>query len=128
MKQDSIFERNPELTEYFKTSDGQAFYTESSANLHARSLNDKNVEHVIKEQEAEEEEVDDETKNYRTILEERYTELFGKAPAHNAADKTLEKRIAEKEAELAEEEVEDENPGEGQGDNENTQEDNEAED
>ena len=39
-----IFQANPKLDCYFKTSDGECFFTENAAKDHARSLTEKTVE------------------------------------------------------------------------------------
>ena len=44
------FKNNPELHEYFETSDGQKFYSENLAKNHARSLDGK-VKHVTRNDE-----------------------------------------------------------------------------
>ena len=44
------FKNNPDLKEYFETSDGQKFYKEDLAKNHARSLDDKGVTHVFRDQ------------------------------------------------------------------------------
>lgn len=108
MKTDKIFKQNPELSEYFQTSDGQAFYTAEAARMHAKSLADKSVKHVVKGAGAEETEKNPaepkkpaaEEPTEREALIARYTELYGKAPAKNAKDETLQARIEEKETEL----------------------------
>lgn len=41
-----LFKQYPNLTEYFKTSDGETFYKEEPAKTHARSLENKKVERV----------------------------------------------------------------------------------
>lgn len=46
---DKVFENHPNLKVYYKTSDGTAFYTESDAKLHAKSLENKNVVSVANE-------------------------------------------------------------------------------
>jgi hypothetical protein len=38
-----VFESNPNMKEYFETSDGQPFYKKQDADLHATSLKDKKV-------------------------------------------------------------------------------------
>lgn len=38
-----IFKNNPELKEFYQTSDGQAFFTENAAKLHAKTLKNKSV-------------------------------------------------------------------------------------
>lgn len=43
---DNIFETHPNLKEYFKTSDGSAFYTEHDAANHAKTLENRKVEKV----------------------------------------------------------------------------------
>ena len=42
-----IFESNPQLKEVHVTSDGQCFYNDNDAKLHAKSLKDKKVELVL---------------------------------------------------------------------------------
>ena len=46
-----IFKNNPELKEFYQTSDGQAFYTENAARTHARTLKNKSV--ILVEKSAE---------------------------------------------------------------------------
>ncbi|KMQ70314.1 hypothetical protein [Chryseobacterium koreense] len=48
-----IFKDTPDLQEYFETSDGQRFYKEDLAKNHARSLEDKSVATVYRDQEIE---------------------------------------------------------------------------
>jgi hypothetical protein len=38
-----LFEANPSLDRYYETADGTAFYTENSAELHAKTLEDQTV-------------------------------------------------------------------------------------
>jgi hypothetical protein len=38
-----LFEANPSLDRYYETADGTAFYTNNSAELHAKTLDDKSV-------------------------------------------------------------------------------------
>lgn len=45
---DQVFKNNPALKVYYKTSDGTAFYNESDAKLHAKTLDDKKVEPIFK--------------------------------------------------------------------------------
>lgn len=40
---DQIFKSNPNLKEYFRTSDGIAFFTDNAARNHARSLENKTI-------------------------------------------------------------------------------------
>jgi hypothetical protein len=40
---DNTFENNPNLKEYFQTSDGEKFYTKNMAENHARDLKDRSV-------------------------------------------------------------------------------------
>jgi hypothetical protein len=42
-----IFESNPQLKEVHVTADGQCFYNDNDAKLHAKSLEDKKVELVL---------------------------------------------------------------------------------
>lgn len=53
---DNTFENNPNLKEYFQTSDGEKFYTKNMAENHARDLKDRSVTMVGRpaEQEARE--------------------------------------------------------------------------
>jgi hypothetical protein len=45
---DAVFDTNPQLDVYYKTSDEQAFYTQNSAELHAAELADKSIKKVTK--------------------------------------------------------------------------------
>jgi hypothetical protein len=47
MKKHNIFETNPNLKEVHMTSDGESFYNDNDAKLHAKSLKDKTVELVV---------------------------------------------------------------------------------
>jgi hypothetical protein len=47
MKKHKIFETNPNLKEVHMTSDGETFYKDNDAKMHAKSLKDKTVELVI---------------------------------------------------------------------------------
>lgn len=47
MKKHEIFETNPNLKEVHITSDGQAFYNDNDAKMHAKTLEDKKVELVL---------------------------------------------------------------------------------
>jgi hypothetical protein len=47
MKKHEIFETNPNLKKVHMTSDGQSFYNDSDARMHAKSLEDKKVELVV---------------------------------------------------------------------------------
>jgi len=101
-----VFKNHPDLTEFFQTSDGQAFYTENAARTHARTLKNKTVVLVQKSDQPEETKPAGKTvklpkKNKeRDELVARYAELYGKAPSANSKVETLKKRIEEKEAEL----------------------------
>lgn len=46
--EDQVFAGNPKLTEYFKTVDGQPFYTDAAAKNHAKGLEDKTVTKITK--------------------------------------------------------------------------------
>ncbi len=46
MATDKVFKQHPELKQYFKTSDGAAFYKKEHASAHARSLKNRKVEEV----------------------------------------------------------------------------------
>lgn len=47
MKKHDIFITNPSLKEVHMTSDGQSFYNDNDAKMHAKSLKDKIVELVV---------------------------------------------------------------------------------
>lgn len=49
-----IFKNHPELEKYYETSDGTAFYNESNARNHARTLEDKTVKAVNRNPETKE--------------------------------------------------------------------------
>lgn len=57
-----IFESNPNLKEVHMTSDGQCFYNDNDAKLHAKALEDKAVELVMNPKFIAEMEVVDEEK------------------------------------------------------------------
>jgi hypothetical protein len=42
----SIFEQHPNLTDAYQTSDGQFFYNENTAKMHAKTLDNKLVKHL----------------------------------------------------------------------------------
>lgn len=46
---ENVFEQYPNLEEYYETSDGQKFFKESAAKTHARTLEDKKVTTVKRE-------------------------------------------------------------------------------
>lgn len=46
--EDQVFASNPKLNEYFKTVDGQPFYTDAAAKNHAKGLEDKTVTKITK--------------------------------------------------------------------------------
>ena len=58
-----VFESNPNMKEYFETSDGQPFYKKQDAELHARSLKDKKV--TLVERPAK----DEKPKNAKEVIE-----------------------------------------------------------
>lgn len=47
MKKHEIFKTNPHLKQVHMTSDGEAFYNDNDARMHAKSLKDKTVECVL---------------------------------------------------------------------------------
>lgn len=47
MKTDNVFKTHPMLKSYHKTSDGTAFFQETDAKNHAKSLEDKTIEKVF---------------------------------------------------------------------------------
>jgi hypothetical protein len=62
----AIFDANPSLKKYFKTSDGEPFYKEGDANLHAKSLEDRKVTPVFRP--VEEPENDVELPKYNELM------------------------------------------------------------
>jgi hypothetical protein len=48
VKNDKVFAKNPKLDVYYKTSDGTAFFTKNTAELHAEGLKDKTVKKITK--------------------------------------------------------------------------------
>ena len=42
-----IFESNPHLKEVYSTSDGEVFYNDNDARMHAKTLKEKKVDKVI---------------------------------------------------------------------------------
>jgi hypothetical protein len=51
MAKDPVFENNPTISCYYKTSDGEAFYKDFDANSHARTLDNKEVQTITKDSE-----------------------------------------------------------------------------
>lgn len=47
MKKHEIFETNPKLPEVHMTSDGEYFYNNNDAKMHAKTLEDKSVELIV---------------------------------------------------------------------------------
>lgn len=45
---DKVFKNHPNLKVYYKTADGVAFYTENAAQLHAKSLEKKEIKAVFR--------------------------------------------------------------------------------
>lgn len=77
-----IFESNPNLKEVHMTSDGQCFYNDNDAKMHAKTLEDKAVELVMNPKFiAEMEVVDEEELNggKKSISEMKPTELVALA-------------------------------------------------
>ncbi len=64
---DNIFEQHPNLKQYFKTADGQAFYEHSDAKLHVRTLEDKSIETVEKPVKVEKEVVEENTTEAKKV-------------------------------------------------------------
>lgn len=107
------FGHHRKVDTFYVTSDDQIFSLESDAKNHAKSLEDKSVESYqrkdvlggISEEEKKAQEAaaaDD----HREALFAKHEELFGKLPAPNAKNETIEKKIAEYEVKLKEEEAE----------------------
>jgi hypothetical protein len=66
---DNIFVQHPNLEQYFKTADGQAFYEHSDAKLHTKSLDDKSVETINRPIEVEKEVVEENTAEGKQVEE-----------------------------------------------------------
>lgn len=45
---DTVFEQNPNIDVYFKTSDGESFYNENDAKNYAKKLKDKKVQRIVR--------------------------------------------------------------------------------
>lgn len=90
-----IFKLHPNLEFYYKTADGQTFYTHEDAKQHARKLKNKEIKKVERDADEKKMLVNDDTE--KELLVKRYTELYGKAPNHNIKLATLKLRIEEKE-------------------------------
>ena len=97
MSQD-IFTQNPNLQEVFKTSDGEYFYTENSAKNHAKTLEDKSVEHLEKPKESQ----TPEKLTAKQQLQKDYEDKFGEVPAESFTKAQLEDAIAKDEPLVAE--------------------------
>lgn len=74
-----IFEANPNLKEVHATSDGQCFYNDNDAKMHAKTLKDKSVELIVNpstiDVEIEEEELDNEVDTETEAAEKAKAEL-----------------------------------------------------
>lgn len=97
-KANEMFGMYPQFDKLYLTADEQGFSKETDAEAHAQTLEEKKVFEFEREDETETAKVV-ELNPERDALVEKYTELFGKAPAHNAKVATLQQKIAEKEAE-----------------------------
>lgn len=95
---------------FYITSDDQMFRRKTDADNHAKTLEDKGVDKAERKdylnaptkeeiQAAAEKEADE----YRESLFAKHEQLFGKLPAVNAKNETIEKKITEHEAKLKEE-------------------------
>lgn len=109
MKTDITFKQNPNLKEYWKTSDGQAFYREQDARNHAKTLSNKSVEHQVRgiesdnvalDKKVQVKKADDSAE--REELVAQYLKLFSKKPNHNMGLDKMRNQIQDKLAELGE--------------------------
>lgn len=117
-----IFKTRPNLDHYYKTSDGQAFFNESDAKMHAKTLKNKKVDKVVRPSSVSDK-GEEKVKELKSVqpkankpeasedaeyaeLVEKYTELYGKKPPKSIKLETLQARILE--AELKDIDVEDE--------------------
>jgi hypothetical protein len=100
-----IFETNPNLKEVHMTSDGECFYNENDAKMHAKSLEDKKVEIVfngdhIQVEGDEEVETEEAAEAEAKALAEKEAPEKAEAAEKEAAEKAEAdaKALAEKEA------------------------------
>src|SRR5690625_7635068 len=90
-----IFKIRPNLDHYYKTSDGQAFFNESDAKMHAKTLKNKKVDKVVRPSEVSDK-GEEKVKELKTVqqkankpeaseasedaeyadLEKKYTEIY----------------------------------------------------
>ena len=101
----NIFKQYPNMSEYYETSDGQKFFKEDPAKVHARSLKDSKVKIVSRSEQTEDTE-DTKTETVKDILArlvemdletvQRYldSENEKETPRKTVTD-ALEKRITE---------------------------------
>lgn len=111
IKLEYAFGHHRKVDVFYVTSDDQIFTLESDARNHAKSLDKKEVESYRRNEilggpsDKEKEELQQAAEDdHREFLFERHEELFGKLPAKNAKNETIEKKIADHEHKLAEEE------------------------
>ncbi|TWI22196.1 hypothetical protein [Sphingobacterium siyangense] len=64
------FKNNPDLLEYFETSDGQAFYKKQDAKNYAKGLTDKSVSKVERTSEDDENQEESGKKGKKTAVEQ----------------------------------------------------------
>lgn len=64
------FKNNPDLLEYYETSDGQAFYKKQDAKNYAKGLTDKSVKKVERTSEDDEDQEDTGKKGKKTAVEQ----------------------------------------------------------
>lgn len=102
-KANEMFGMYPQFDKLYLTADEQGFSNETDAEAHAQTLEEKKVFEFEREEEVTENSkvvnLNPETLE-RDALVGKYTELFGKAPAHNAKVETLQQKITEKEEEI----------------------------
>jgi hypothetical protein len=111
---DKIFNDKPSLQECFKTADGQYFYAENTAKLHAKSLDDKTVEHLerpLVELSAADELAEKTVKELKAIAKEREIPYDGKPTKAQLIDIILNHApVIEEDPETAGEENDEEDP------------------
>jgi len=73
MKKHKIFKTNPNLKEVHMTSDGEAFYNDNDAKMHAKTLQDKAVELVVNPSLIEESIVDDSDDEEFEVIDQSQT-------------------------------------------------------
>lgn len=64
------FKNNPDLLEYYQTSDGEAFYKKQDAKNYGKTLTDKSIKKVERTSEDDEDQEDTAKKGKKTAVEQ----------------------------------------------------------